>query len=178
MTPKDIFKKWAPSVVTVETDLGHGSGFVVGEGLVATNYHVIEGASRIRIKTKRGTLAKEVEIAEAAPDADLALLSFESTKPLKAVKLGNSKKVREGDRVVAIGSPLGLDHTMSDGIVSAVRIHDSREWIQISVPISPGSSGGPLFDTRGKVVGVTTACFVEGQNLNLAIPVNDLKALL
>lgn len=178
MTPKDIFKKWAPSVVAVETDLGSGSGFVIGEGLVATNYHVIENGTKIKIKTKRGTLAREVEVVEAAPDADLAILSFEASKPIKAVKLGNSKKVREGDPVVAIGNPLGLEHTMTDGIVSAVRIYDSREWIQISVPISPGSSGGPLFDGRGRVVGITTAGFVEGQNLNLAVPVNDLKALL
>jgi hypothetical protein len=109
---------------------------------------------------------------------DLVVLEIES-KGLKPLVLGNSDRVRPGETVVAIGNPLGLEHTVSNGLVSAVReVAPELTMLQISAPIAPGSSGGPLFNDRGEVIGVATGILVGGQNLNFGVPVNYLKPLL
>jgi S1-C subfamily serine protease len=96
--------------------------------------------------------------------------------------LGDSDAVVVGERAISIGNPLGLEHTLTDGLISSRRIYEGKQWIQMSVPVSPGNSGGPLFNMRGEVVGVTTAQigggFARAQNLNLAVPVNALKKLI
>jgi S1-C subfamily serine protease len=99
---------------------------------------------------------------------------------VEPLELGDSDEVIVGERAIAIGNPLGLEHTLSDGIISARRVFQAKHWIQMSVPISPGNSGGPLFSLRGKVIGVTTAKVggFFGENLNLAVPANALKQLI
>jgi S1-C subfamily serine protease len=91
----------------------------------------------------------------------------------RTLTLGDSDRLQVGEEVVAIGNPLSLESTVSNGIVSAIRTVDEGKFVQITAPISPGSSGGPLFNMSGEVVGITTSHLVGGQNLNFAIPIND-----
>jgi S1-C subfamily serine protease len=195
MSPAQLFQELAPSVVTIFVKKGPreggGTGFVLDEaGTLATNHHVIEGADAVRIKFKNGALFEKVELLSDDPGADLALLRIDMANPVDGgappdappVMLGNSDKIVVGERAISIGNPLGFEHTLSDGLISARRLHEGRQWIQMSVPISPGNSGGPLFNLRGDVIGITTAqfggAFAGAQNLNLAVPVNDLKRLI
>jgi serine protease Do len=184
-TPAQIFSEFAPSVVTItiKTAMGDGggTGFIIEKGgTIATNFHVIEHATDVKVKLMDGTVAKDVEVLAESQPLDLALLHVTIDKPLAPVALGDSDKVMVGERAVSIGNPLGLDHTLTDGLVSARRMLDGRKLIQMSTPISPGNSGGPLFNSRGEVIGVSTAGYIGGmaQNLNLAVPVNDLRSLL
>lgn len=192
LTPSELFKKLAPAVVTVSIKAvmgeGGGTGFLVDrEGTIVTNHHVIEMAKELSIHFMNGATYEEVELLAEDSGQDLALLRVALKKPkdgdppdAEALTLGDSDKVVVGERAIAIGNPLGLDHTLTDGIISARRVFQGRHWIQMSVPISPGNSGGPLFDMKGKVIGVTTAKVGGpfGENLNLAVPVNVLKQLI
>ncbi len=155
-----------------------GSGFVVDrEGLILTNYHIIHQAQNIFVKFKNNK-AYPATIIKVDPAHDLAVLAVPADG-LKAVRMGNSHGLNVGQRVVTIGHPLGLENTVSDGLISAVRRMDNgSKLLQISVPLSPGSSGGPLFDLNGKVVGITTSSFDNGQNLNFAVPITYAKSLL
>lgn len=172
------------SVVLIETfDAAHnslalGSGFIVStDGKILTNFHVIKGASSAVAKLANGSLfAIDGMIVGSEPD-DVALLKV-SGNGLRALRLGNSSDVVAGQHVIALGSPLGLQNTVSDGIVSALRTVDTRTWIQTTAPISPGNSGGPLLDLDGKVIGIITAYIRGGENLNLAIPINAAKTLV
>jgi S1-C subfamily serine protease len=127
-------------------------------------------------------VVEQIEILVTNQTQDLALLHVKAGKPLPPVMLGDSDKITVGERAVSIGNPLGLDHTLTDGLVSARRVIEGRKMIQMSTPVSPGNSGGPLFNSRGEVIGLTTAIYAGGsplaQNLNLAMPINDLKAML
>lgn len=187
-TPAQIFSEFAPAVVTITVKHGFmgeggGTGFVIdADGTIATNNHVVEGAESIEIKLMDGTILEEVEVLTTNEAIDLALLHAKPKAPLPTVVLGDSDKITVGERAVSIGNPLGLDHTLTDGLVSARRVIASRKMIQMSVPVSPGNSGGPLFNSRGEVIGVSTAIYSGGsplaQNLNLAMPINDLKTLI
>jgi serine protease Do len=184
-TPAELFRKCAPSVVNIKVGSGGGTGFVIDDkGTVATNSHVINKASSVEIKLKDGNWVRNVDLLVENEEADLALLELKGVDPKKLpppLSLGDSDTVAVGEQVVAIGNPLGLEHTLTDGLVSSRRIFKGRKWIQISVPISPGNSGGPLFNMSGEVVGVTTAGFSMwsgAQNLNLAVPINELKKLV
>jgi len=179
---EEIFSNYARSIVLVGVSRGHdsemGSGFVVDEdGLILTNFHLIHQASKIYVKLKSNK-TYVAQVVEADPKNDIALLKIRHAG-LRAVRLGNSRHVNVGQRVVTIGHPLGLENTVSDGLISAIRQLDNGITLfQISVPLSPGSSGGPLFDLHGKVVGMTTSSFDGGQNLNFAVPIDYAKSLL
>ncbi len=186
-TPAQIFTEFAPSVVTITVKSvmgeGGGTGFVIDAGgTIGTNYHVIDGAKEIGVKLMDGTVATDVEILAESQTLDLALIHVKTPAPLPPVVLGDSDKVTVGERAVSIGNPLGLDHTLTDGLVSSRRVMEGRKMIQMSTPVSPGNSGGPLFDSRGEVIGISTAIYHGGsplaQNLNLAVPIDDLKAML
>jgi S1-C subfamily serine protease len=187
--PAQIFTEFAPSVVTISIKQrmgeGGGTGFIVAaDGTIATNNHVIEDADTVEVKLMDGTVLGEVEILVTDEVKDLALIKVTPKAPLPVVFLGDSDKITVGERAVSIGNPLGLDHTLTDGLVSARRVIQGRKMIQMSVPVSPGNSGGPLFNMKGEVIGVTTAVYTGGsmfggaQNLNLAMPINDLKAMI
>lgn len=160
--------------------LGQGSGFVVSaDGFIVTNYHVIaEGASAVA-KFPDGAFYIIDGVVASDKVRDIAILKAHGHN-LRPLKLGNSDRLDVGEQVVAIGSPRGLESTVSDGIVSGVRSLEEKggKYIQITAPISPGSSGGPLFNMSGEVVGITTMYLKNGENLNFAIPVNEAKVLL
>lgn len=186
-TPAQLFTEFAPSVVTIMVKgpmgEGGGTGFVIdAAGTIGTNYHVIDHATEIKVKLMDGTIAEEVEILVEHQANDLALLHIKTDKKLPPVALGDSDKITVGERAVSIGNPVGLEHTLTDGLISARRVIEGRKMIQMSTPVSPGNSGGPLFNSKGEVIGVTTAVYTGGsfmaQNLNLAMPINDLKAMV
>lgn len=153
-----------------------GSGFYFGAGRIATNYHVVRGAVRVTIVDAAGETVREATSAEALDERlDLAVLAAPGRR-------GDGLSLHTflpeiGDRVFAYGSPKGLYGTMTDGIVSAVRDRGGRTVIQISAPLSPGSSGGPVLDERGRVIGVTVSSVRGGQNLNFAVPARELAQL-
>ena len=176
---RDIVARSAGSVVVVRTPQGLGTGFVVDRGIVATNLHVIAGANQILLATSKGQRLQISAIAGLDPAHDLALLSFAADASPTPLPLRHDTPLMAGDPVVAIGTPQGLALTASTGIVSAVRELSPRlTLVQTTAPISPGSSGGPLLDEQGRVVGVTTLISRSGQNLNFAVPVEYLSALL
>jgi V8-like Glu-specific endopeptidase len=187
-TPAEIFKDMSPAVVsiTVQSDgygKGGGTGFIIDKtGIVVTNHHVIDGAKKVWVKLLDGKWASDVEILTSDSSQDLAVLRITTDQGLHLVGLGDSDGVQVGERAISIGNPLGLEHTLTDGLVSARRTIEGRKMIQMSTPISPGNSGGPLFNLRGEVIGVSTASLSGGfsgaQNLNLAVPINQLKAML
>lgn len=178
-TVRDIVARSAGSVVVVRTPLGLGTGFVVDRGIVATNLHVIAGADRILLATSQGKRLQISAISGLDPVHDLALLSFAADASPTPLPLRRDAPLMAGDPVVAIGTPQGLALSVSTGIVSAVRELGPRlTLVQTTAPISPGSSGGPLLDEQGRVVGVTTLISKSGQNLNFAVPVEYLSALL
>ncbi len=120
-----------------------------------------------------------VEIMGIDPERDLAIIRVEPRKPLPTLTLGDSDAVHAGDPVVAIGHPLGLEDTVSNGLVSAIReVDPSLTVLQISAPIAPGSSGGPLFNDKGEVIGVAAAISRQGQNLNFGLPIAYVKSLI
>lgn len=182
----DLVKAMSPAVVFIgNVDAGGqvtsiGSGFVVDpDGLMVTNYHVIEGAQALQIKMKDGEIYDRVAVLDYDSRRDIAVLKIRPFKKLPALALAATAP-EPGEEAVAIGNPQGLEHTVSAGIVSAYRQAEGYRLIQISVPISPGSSGGPLFNLKGEVVGITSAGVVaEGaQNLNFAVPIDYARPLI
>ena len=183
MTTSQIAKKYSSSVVTIialdENDqpLSLGSGFFINEnGDIATNYHVLEGSSKAIIKTMDGGKGTILKIIKVDPELDLlvAKTTLKNTRPLP---LGDSDIITVGEDIVAIGNPAGLEGSVSKGIISGIRKVDDFRFIQITAPISPGSSGGPVFNLSGKVIGVATAYLDYGQSLNFAMPINYLISL-
>ena len=158
--------------------LAMGSGFVIKDGIVATNLHVVEGASQGYAKLAdrkdkfniSGTVATD-------PARDIVLLAVEGLQA-PALALGDSTQVAVGDEVYAVGNPRGLEGTFSAGIISSVRKVGDDTFLQITAPISPGSSGGPVVNAKGEVVGMSVATFKGGQNLNFAIPSSYLTTLM
>jgi hypothetical protein len=157
--------------------LSLGSGFFVRDGEIATNLHVVRGASRGYAKLKGQRAAFPIE-AVTATDArrDLVLLRVGTSGT--ALPLGDSNGIQVGDPVYAVGNPQGLEGTFSQGIVSSIRPVGDDRLLQITAPISPGSSGGPVLNAEGEVIGVAVATYKGGQNLNFAVPVSYLKVLL
>jgi serine protease Do len=178
-TPAEIAARSTPSVVSVRTDQSLGTGFVVSnDGLVATNLHVVAGNSKITITLADHREFEVVEIWNGDRDRDLVVMRIEAQR-LPVLSLGDSGAIHPGDTVVAIGHPLGLEDTVSNGLVSAIRkLDEDLTVLQISAPIAPGSSGGPIFNDKGEVIGVATAIMLGGQNINFGVPVTYLKELL
>ena len=188
LSAEQISEKCAPAVFFIKTyafngsPAGTGSGFFISsDGLAVTNYHVAANSIAMEVKLHDGrVLNKEndVLIIDMDEENDLALLRIKGTG-FPFLEMGDSASLKQGQQAYAIGSPLGLENTMSQGIVSnPKRVLDKVEFIQISVPITHGSSGGALIDEHGMVIGVTSAGFIDaGADLNLAIPINQVKKL-
>lgn len=171
------------SVVMSDKDgnpIAQGSGFVVSkDGLIVTNYHVIARGTSAIVKLPDGAFYAVDGVLAFDKDRDIAVLKAHGDN-FRVVPLGDSSRVRVGDQVVAIGNPLSLESTVSNGIVSGIRSMEDQggKFLQVTTPISPGSSGGPLFNMEGQVVGITTMYLKGGENLNFAIPINEVKHLL
>jgi serine protease Do len=178
LSPAQIAVRATPSIVSIRSVESLGTGFVIRkDGWIATNLHVVAGAEDLIVATPDRHEYPVVEVLAIDEARDLAIVRVEA-KDLAPLVLGDSEAVHAGDSVVAIGHPLGLEDTVSNGLVSAVRVLDpSLTVLQISAPIAPGSSGGPLFSDRGEVIGVATAFISQAQNLNFGIPVRYLKEL-
>lgn len=184
-----LARQVSSAVVNIDTGSGgkktkgsarEGSGFIVhADGYIVTNYHVIEGAKRIRVTLddERDFIAKVVGVD---PPTDLALLKIDATR-LSVVPLGDSDQVEVADWVMAIGSPLGLKHSVTVGVISALDRENPQlyeNFIQTDASINPGNSGGPLFNIHGEVIGINTAINPNGQGIGFAIPINVAKVML
>lgn len=192
MPVKELVATFGEAVVSIETPSGKGSGFLINdEGFAITNAHVIEGETRISailyLNSSGGGLSRrridDVEIMALNPFFDLALLKLPFPADLKPghVVLGNGEDVNTGDTVFAVGNPLGLERSVTQGIVSnRSRNLQGQLYIQTDTAINPGNSGGPLFNLRGEVVGVTSrgARADMADNLGFAIPVAYVKDFL
>ncbi len=184
LSPREIAKQTLPSTVSIFMDtprsklLTIGSGFFVTEDIVATNYHVIKGNTKGYVKVNGQTgRFRIISLVEVDKENDLALLRIEGVKvrPL-ALNWDNSTAI--GDTIFAVGDPEGLNGTFSQGIVSSQRNLNGRSLIQITAPISHGSSGGPILNERGEVIAVAVGAISSGQALNFAIPVSLLRPLI
>ena len=181
----EVVKSSVEAVVLIVTsdangvETRQGSGFIVStDGKIITNYHVIKDAKTALVKLSNGAFFPMESILASDPVRDLAIIKV-AGKNLPTLTLGDSGKAAVGERVVAIGSPLGLQNTVSDGIISALRDEKADVgWIQTTAPVSPGNSGGPLILMDGSVVGVITWGVKIGQNLNFAAPSNKVMELL
>lgn len=183
-----VAREATPAVVTIEVypeageESSQGSGFIVSpDGLVVTNYHVVKGSSFGLVRLPNGSffvIQGAVRASLPLATQDLIVLKCDG-RGLPTLQLGASAEGSEGRNVVAIGSPLGLEATVSTGVVSAIReLRPGVKVIQTTAPVSHGSSGGPLLDSDGRVVGVNSAFLSEGQNLNFAVLVGSVKELL
>ena len=183
-TGRTVAQATSPSVVLLVMEdangqpMSIGSGFVVGEAVIATNLHVVEGGNSGYAKLVGQKAKFEIAgIVGLDRTHDLVLLSVKGVQ-VPALRLGESGTVAVGDEVFVVGNPHGLEGTFSQGIVSGVRNVGSDSFLQITAPISPGSSGGPVLNSTGEVIGIAVATFKDGQNLNFAIPASYLERLL
>jgi serine protease Do len=168
-----------------EVPLGMGSGIVVNNGYVLTNNHVIKGASRIYVKLSDGRQI-EGHVVGTDPNADVAVVKLSSGERLVSAELGDSDSMRVGDWVLAVGNPLGLEQTVTAGIISAkgrsdMNIAHYEDFIQTDAAINPGNSGGPLVDLDGKVIGMNTAIASQTggyQGMGFAIPINMARVIM
>jgi serine protease Do len=186
---QDLVKQMGEAVVQVRTPEGLGSGFFVNpDGYLITNFHVIEGETEISVEVysqKDGQLDREtykqVRIIAINKFHDLALLHIEdkNAPKFKYLTLGSADELNVGDSVFAIGSPMGLERTVTEGILSTkTRELEGELYLQTTAQINPGNSGGPLFNMAGEVVGVTNMKILFGEGLGFAIPVELVKNFL
>jgi len=186
---RELAKELGEAVVQVRTPGGLGSGFFLNEeGFLITNFHVIEGETQISVEVyhqRGGQLErktyKQVRIIAMNKFDDLALLKIEDpgTTRFKRVLLGQTDALAVGERVFAIGSPLGLERTVTEGIISTkTRQMQGELYLQTTAQINPGNSGGPLFNLRGEVIGVTNMKMTFGEGLGFAIPVEAVRYFL
>ncbi len=175
--PSDIITNFTSSIVTIvaldkdDNPLAVGKGFFIdSEGDIATNHHVLAGSSKAIIKTADGEKGRIIEIINDDPELDL-LIARTSLKTTHPVPLGDSDTLTQGENIIALGNPVGL------GVIIDIKEVNNLKFFQITAPITPGSSGSPVFNSAGKVMGIATAFLHIGKNHNFAMPVNYLKSL-
>tara|TARA_R110002072_G_C7955606_1_gene533529 strand:- start:625 stop:2610 length:1986 start_codon:yes stop_codon:yes gene_type:complete len=161
-----------------EKNISNGSGFFVRhDGVLVTNLHVLQGVEGLKVTLPNGEIYDTVYVLNIDERRDLAILQIEASG-LSVLPIGDDRAMEVGDTVYVLGNPLGFDQTFSDGILSAKRLEDGVQYLQISAPISLGSSGGPVLNEQGDVIGVATARHAEGQNLNIAMPSHYVGGML
>ena len=183
-TLRRFFGNQAPKRPSSQVEEGTGSGFIVdANGLILTNAHVVDGADQVSVLLKDGRRLQG-KVLGADPVTDVAVVKVEATN-LPTVSLGNSELLQPGEWAIAIGNPLGLDNTVTAGIISAtgrssadIGVGDRRVgFIQTDAAINPGNSGGPLLNEKGEVVGMNTAIISGAQGLGFAVPINTAKRI-
>ncbi len=177
-----VYEKASAGIVLIKTDKGAGTGFTVsGDGTIVTARHVVDGATKVAIKTQSGDIYDDVSIVAEDERRDIAILKINGFD-LPIVSLGNSNDVKPGDRIFVIGNPLGaekLKASISDGIVSGLRdLEEGYKVLQLTAPVSPGNSGGPVLNESGQAIGIIVFRLREGENLNFAVPINYVRGLL
>ncbi|MGB3405429.1 MAG: HhoA/HhoB/HtrA family serine endopeptidase [Microcoleaceae cyanobacterium] len=179
-----FFGNQIPSLPDSQIQSGTGSGFILNkQGQIITNAHVVEGADKVSVVLKDGRQF-EGQVMGRDPVTDVAVVKIEADN-LPTVQLGDSERLAPGDWAIAIGNPLGLDNTVTTGIISAVGrsssevgVPDKRvDFIQTDAAINPGNSGGPLLNEQGEVIGVNTAILQGAQGLGFAIPINTVERI-
>jgi tetratricopeptide (TPR) repeat protein len=182
ISPENLYSKCKESVITILTfdsnraPLGQGSGFIVGKNRVVTNYHVAAGSSSASVVFSDGSMAPVTAVVAGSGPKDLVLIEA-ATGNRAALAIGNEVQLKVGETIYAIGTPRGLTSSLSSGLVSAFRQDQGEFLIQITASIAPGSSGGPLLNSRGQVVGVTSSRLKDG-SFGFAVGAGDLQQLL
>lgn len=180
----EIYSRYSPSIVSIKTkdkygkEIGMGSGFIISKnGILVTNSHVIKSAYQLEVKID-SKVFQDVFVVKNNSGSDIAILKIDATG-LVPLAIGDSDTLKSGQFIVALGNPMGLEQSVSSGIISAIRSSRNIKLIQMTTPVSPGSSGGPVLNEYGEVIGIATmASFFIAQNLNFAIPINYLKTLV
>ena len=173
-----------PSILVPEHE-GLGTGFIISkDGYILTNEHVVNGAESISVEIDGFDEPVEAKVVGADYQLDLALLKIDTKKELSYLKMGNSDQIRVGNWVIAIGSPYGLDHTVTIGVISAkgrpVTVEDRQyeNLLQTDASINPGNSGGPLLNLDGEVIGINTAINAQAQGIGFAIPTSTVQRVM
>ncbi len=191
MSPREQAKRVGSAVIKVATPGGLGSGVIINaDGYAITNAHVIQGETNLRVTvwfpladgTLQRSVIEDVDIVAVNNHLDLALIAIPRNEKLGAfpyAPLEADESIEVGQTVFAIGNPLGLERSLSQGVISTTqRSFDGLTYIQTDAAVNPGNSGGPLFNTRGEVVGITNMGILFGEGLNFAIPARYVKDFL
>ncbi len=179
-TPETLYQKAIPSVVYIMNDRmdggsAIGSGFLIrSDGVIATNYHVFQGAQKVSVRFSDGIEYPVTGVLAYSLEKDFCLLKIDADN-LPVLPMGDSHQINIGAGVYAIGNPLGFEYSFSQGTLSGKRMEQTMEWLQFTAPVSPGNSGGPLLNARGEAVGIVTFIMTEGQNINFALGINEIK---
>lgn len=183
LSPSQIFSRARPSVVVIVAADQNGqrealgSGFIVSHDRIATNHHVVEGMTEAYVVFSDGSVMPVSKVIADSAQLDLIVLAAETGNRM-SVAFGDEMALQQGDSVYALGAPKGLELTFTNGIVSSFRKSDAQFLIQTTAPIAPGSSGGPLFDSAGRVVGVTTSLLADAPGIYFSVGIGDVKRLL
>lgn len=186
ITNINVYEQINPAIVSIDTQIKYGlscgTGCVVSnDGIILTSSHVIEDGKDITVTIYNGKTYKAEVLKRMGRNNDLALLKIKIDQPMQTVKLGDSEQIKVGQKVLAIGNPFGFNGTLTQGIIS--RIDYSKNKIQTDAAINPGSSGGPLLNTNGEVIGINQSIYNPDNNISnigigFAIPVNTVKDFL
>jgi hypothetical protein len=179
----EIASRCSPAVVSIAAwdrsgkEIGAGSGFIISDdGFIVTSFHVLESAYKAMVEIKEGEF-QEAAFIKGIPSLDIAVLKIDA-QSLPFLSIGDSERLVKGQSVVVLGNPAGFERSISEGIISAIRSKDNMKIIQMTAPVSMGSSGGPVINEFGEVVGITTLASFKAQNLNFAIPINYLIEII
>lgn len=167
LSAKEVFETWKDSVFTVRTATAQGTGCITPLG-IATCYHVVDGAQSVNLEQRGKGVADLQNLWAASKEADVAVLSA-PTVTAKQIQFASGDGPAIGDPLYVIGSPLGLEQSLTEGLLSGRRTEGGLEYLQLSASVSPGSSGSPVFDKYGDVVGIVVSSLSQGQQLNFAI---------
>ncbi len=186
ITNINVYEKINPAIVAIDakipTGVSSGSGCIIDKnGTILTSSHVIDNSNNIEVTVANGEKYDALILEQTGLSKDLALIKITPKQPLKTVKFGDSSNVKVGQKVLAIGNPFGFNGTLTQGIVS--RIDYKKNKIQTDAAINPGSSGGPLVNTTGEVIGINQAIYNPDDNVSnigigFAIPINEAKKIL
>lgn len=186
ITNINVYEKINPAIVAIDakipTGVSSGSGCIINKnGTILTSSHVIDNSNNIEVTVANGEKYDALILEQTGLSKDLALIKITPKQPLKTVKFGDSSNVKVGQKVLAIGNPFGFNGTLTQGIVS--RIDYKKNKIQTDAAINPGSSGGPLVNTTGEVIGINQAIYNPDDNVSnigigFAIPINEAKKIL